>query len=90
VVSRTIFIKTNNFRRIRHALLAYVGCGGLALKGLIGSKKLPFYAVKAAQDLSLHTNKETSYSYITQKVTKFYVTHTMNILIFIIITNKCP
>ena len=34
VVSRTIFIKTNNFRRIRHALLAYVRCGGLALKGL--------------------------------------------------------
>ena len=31
---RTIFIKTNNFRRIRRALLAYVRCGGLALKGL--------------------------------------------------------
>ena len=35
MVSRTIFIKTNNFRRIRRALLAYVRCGGLALKGLI-------------------------------------------------------
>ena len=34
MVSRTIFIKTNNFRRIRRALLAYVRCGGLALKGL--------------------------------------------------------
>jgi len=34
VVSRTIFLKTNNFRRIRCALLAYVRCGGLALKGL--------------------------------------------------------
>jgi len=34
VVSRTIFLKTNNFRRIRRALLAYVQCGGLALKGL--------------------------------------------------------
>jgi len=28
-VSRTIFLKTNNFRRIRRALLAYVWCGGL-------------------------------------------------------------
>jgi hypothetical protein len=37
VVSRTIFLKTNNFRRIRCALLAYVRCGGLALKGLISS-----------------------------------------------------
>jgi len=35
VVNRTIFLKTNNFRRIRRALLAYVRCGGLALKGLI-------------------------------------------------------
>ena len=35
MVSRTIFIKTNNFRRIRRALLAYVRRGGLALKGLI-------------------------------------------------------
>jgi len=34
VVSRTIFLKTNNFRKIRRALLAYVRCGGLALKGL--------------------------------------------------------
>ena len=34
MVSRTIFLKTNNFRRIRRALLAYVRCGGLALKGL--------------------------------------------------------
>ena len=56
---------------------------------LIGSKKLPFYAVKAAQDLSLPTNKGTSYFCIIHKVTKFYVTHTMNFLIFIILTNKC-
>jgi hypothetical protein len=34
VASRTIFLKTNNFRRIRRALLAYVRCAGLALKGL--------------------------------------------------------
>lgn len=45
---------------------------------LIGSKKLPFYGVKAVQDLSLHSNKGTSYSCITHNVTKFYVTHTMN------------
>jgi hypothetical protein len=32
-----IFLKTNNFRRIRRALLAYVRCGGLALKGLTHS-----------------------------------------------------
>ena len=40
MVSRTIFIKTNNFRRIRRALLAYVRCGGLALKGLIQEIKV--------------------------------------------------
>ena len=39
MVSRTIFLKTNNFRRIRRALLAYVRCGGLALKGLINIRK---------------------------------------------------
>jgi len=53
-------------------------------------KEVAFLCCKGSTDLSLHTNKEMSYSCITHKVTKCYVTHTMNILIFIILTNKCP
>ena len=45
MVSRTIFIKTNNFRRIRRAILAYVRCGGLAHKGLISRPQFLFVSV---------------------------------------------
>ena len=50
MVSRTIFLKTNNFRRIRRALLAYVWCGGLALKGLREKPLKMFFIVSKTGD----------------------------------------
>ena len=54
MVSRTIFLKTNNFRRIRRALLAYVRCGGLALKGLRHVRAR--YDVKASSEHAIYVS----------------------------------